>query len=238
MTRHFSNEANATMRPLIGSRAKFPLSSNVDKPTLPLSPKRTRVALVFLTLDLKNPPPLTVNTVLTTVNKANIHIEFTCPNNSVYGLVDSKLLERAIGNMLSNAVKYTPKGRTIRATLVRKQSMLYLTVSDSGEGFDDSIRGNLFTQFHREPGIEDGRKGLGLGLQLIRSAASAHGGTVLIHDSGNGSRITMSMAIRQDRNGSLRSKPANWTDPNSHDRSLIELADVLPTSAFHPNELV
>lgn len=171
------------------------------------------------------------------LEKAGIRMEFDCPNDSVFGLVDKKLLERAIGNMLSNAVKFTPKGGTVRVTLVRKQNMLYLTVSDTGEGFDDSIRGNLFTQFLREPGIEDGRKGLGLGLQLIRSTASAHGGTVLICDSGNGSRITLSIAIRQERDGMLHSEPANWTDPSSHDRGLIELADVLPTAAFHPNEL-
>lgn len=166
------------------------------------------------------------------LQKADIRLEYEIPAVSVYGQVDRRMLERAIGNMLSNAVKYTPKGGAIRATLVRKNNMLILTIADTGEGFDESLRSNLFSQFRRDPGIEDGRKGLGLGLHLIRNAATAHGGTVLIHDSSNGSRITFTMAIRQGRDPILRSGLANWVDPTARDWGFIELADVLPESAF------
>lgn len=172
------------------------------------------------------------------LSKAGIHLEFDSSVDSVFSLADQTMLERAVGNLISNAVKYAPNGSSIRATLSRKDNMLYLTVADNGSGILGSSGGNLFNQFRRGPSIEDSQKGLGLGLHLIRCAASAHGGTVLIQNDDSGSRITMTLAIRQGGNPVLRERNNCWNDPVTYDRNLIELADILPVSAFQPKDLL
>ena len=151
----------------------------------------------------------------------------------LYCLIDREKLERAVLNMLSNAMKFTSPGGTIAAKLTRRGSRLHLSVQDSGEGIAENLRGNVHSRYLRQPGIEDGRFGIGLGMVLIRSAAAIHGGTVLIdHPEGSGTRITMTLAIRQDSSGTLRSPQLHIDYAGERDHSLIELSDALPARVY------
>lgn len=172
------------------------------------------------------------------LSKADIRLVFDCSVESVYTMADRMMLERAVGNLISNAVRFAVPKSIVEASLTRNGNMLYLTVANDGESILGASGGNVFQQFRRAPGLEDGQKGLGLGLHLVRSAATAHGGTVLIQNSDSGSRITMTLAVRQGKSSTLRDGLTNWTAPVSYDRNLIELADILPASAFDPKELV
>ena len=151
----------------------------------------------------------------------------------LYCLADREKLERAVLNILSNAMKFTPAGGTIEAKLVRRGNRLILTVEDSGEGIGDQIRGSIHSRYLRSPGMEDPRFGIGLGMVLIRSAAAIHGGTVLIdHPEGTGTRITMTMTIRQDTSGKVRSPRLRIDYAGERDHALLELADILPASLY------
>jgi signal transduction histidine kinase len=164
---------------------------------------------------------------------AGITLDFENLNHSLYSLADQEKLERAILNILSNAIKFTPAGGKIEAKLTRKGNRLYLTVQDSGEGIPDSIRSNIHRRWQRQPAIEDPRFGIGLGMVLIRSAAASHGGAVLIdHPEGAGTRITMTLAIRQDASGTVRSPLLRPDYAGERDHGLIELADILPAELF------
>lgn len=117
----------------------------------------------------------------------------------VYGLANAGQLERAVLNIVSNAMKFMPDGGSVHAKLTRQNNMLHLSIQDNGSGIADNVLGTVFTRYQRQPGIEDSRYGIGLGMVLIRSAATDHGGTVLIdRPDGKGTRITLTMAIRQD----------------------------------------
>lgn len=152
---------------------------------------------------------------------------------TIFCLVDAEKLERAVGNILSNALKFTPKGGSIDAKLTRKGKMLHLTVLDSGAGIPGHLRGNVYNHFQRTPGIEDGRFGIGLGIVLIRSAATAHGGTVLIDQpEGMGTRITMTMQIRQDSDPLVRASIISVDYAGGRDRRLLELSEHLPPELF------
>ena len=95
------------------------------------------------------------------------------------------------------------------------------------------MRGNVFSGFLREPGIADGRFGIGLGMVLIRSTASAHGGTVLIdHPTDSGTRITMTLDIRRTAGNSLSSSILKVDYTGERDHGLIELSDVLPPEIY------
>ena len=130
-------------------------------------------------------------------------------------------------------MKFTPKGGKISAKLIRRHDRLYLTVQDTGSGIPENQRSNVYTRFLRHPGLDDNRQGIGLGMVLIRSAATAHGGTVLIeHPKDNGLRLTMTLEIRQNRDGTVRSPGLRVDYAGEWDHSLIELSESLPASAY------
>ena len=84
----------------------------------------------------------------------------------------------------------------------------------------------------REPAIEDSRFGLGLGMTLIRSVAADHGGTVLLEQS-QGTRVAMTIAIRKEASGTLRTPKLRIGDyAGGRDLGLLEFSDSLPTSAY------
>ena len=162
-----------------------------------------------------------------------IRLTFEGLDHPVYSLCDREQLERSVLNMLSNAIKFTPANGSIEALLTRQGNLLRLSVQDTGEGIDDSIRAHLFHRYLRQLTLEDSRFGIGLGMVLIRSAAANHGGTVLIdRPEGKGTRITMTMAIRQSKEALLRSPLTRVDYAGGHDHTLLELADCLPLSAF------
>lgn len=152
---------------------------------------------------------------------------------SVYCLLDTQQLERAVLNLLSNAAKFTPKGGSITASLTRRGRSLRLCIQDSGSGIAQEVMGTLFRRYLRQPGIEDSRFGLGLGLKLIQSAARHHGGTLLILPAEDGGTcVTLTLAIRQNRQNALHS-PAFAVDyTGGYDHALVELADCLPAELY------
>lgn len=169
--------------------------------------------------------------------EAGRKLEFSNLPVCVYSLVDEDRLERAIYNILSNALKHTPAGGTIRARLHRRDSSLYFTVEDSGSGMDPRVLPNAFRRFLREPVLEDGSHGIGLGLTLVRSAAIVHGGTVLLKPMAEGGlQTTLSLPIRQNT-ASLRSSILRVDYAGERSHALVELSDILPAHLYTPNQI-
>lgn len=164
---------------------------------------------------------------------AGIRLEYQGLSKPVLCLADRELLERAVLNLLSNAFKFTPKGGTVRVTLFAGGTSLRLSVWDSGPGIAQEIQGNLFSRYLRQPGIEDSRFGLGLGMVLVRSAAAAHGGAVLIDQpEGWGTRVTITVALRREKAEVLRSPTMRIDYAGERDHALTELSDCLPVSLY------
>lgn len=167
------------------------------------------------------------------VSHSGLTLTYEGLNQPVYSLADGELLERAVLNILSNAIKFTPKGGTIAAKLTHNGRMLRLSVADTGSGIGENIRSSLFSRYLRQPALEDGRFGIGLGMVLIRSAAAHHGGAVLIDQpEDKGTRITMTLAIRQSKDTVLRSKILRVDYAGERDHGLIELAECLPADLY------
>lgn len=165
---------------------------------------------------------------------AGAMLNFEPPEEQVYGLADSDQLERAILNILSNAMKYLPEEGEINASLVRKERMLHLSIWDNGSGISQEMLPTLFSRYLREPAIEDARSGLGLGMVLIKAAAQTHQGTVLIDTpEEGGTRITLTLAIRHKTEDILRSPIMRVDRLGERDHALIELSDVLPPELYN-----
>ena len=168
-----------------------------------------------------------------TVSSAGCYLEFENLTETVSGLVDRELLTRAISNILSNAVKFSPKGSVIHAKLTQSDNFLYVTVTDPGDA--QEARCNVFTRYLRSAGIEDKRHGLGLGMAIVHAVATDHGGTVLVDTPENGgTRVTMSISLQQPRHSILRSPVSipRVDRTTGLDPTLVEFADVLPADAF------
>lgn len=163
---------------------------------------------------------------------ANIRLDYTLPNTAIYTLADTEKLERAIYNLISNAAKHTAPGGSFTVSLTQK-NRLYLSVTDSGFGSDSSFYANAYSRYLRTPSIADGPEGIGLGMVLVRATASIHNGTVLIdRPDGQGTRVTMTMEIRHDKQPLVRS-PLFYPDyAGERDHALQELADVLPANLY------
>ncbi len=164
---------------------------------------------------------------------AGLTLEYMGPAEAVFTLADTERLERAVYNLLSNSAKFSPPGGTIQVRLQRKGNRLYLSVTDQGTGIDKDILGSLYTRFQREPALEDLRHGIGLGMVLVRSAAAAHNGAVLIdRPAQTGTRTTITLEINHPKQTMVHSPTLRIDYAGEWDHGLLELSDCLPAELY------
>jgi PAS domain S-box-containing protein len=99
---------------------------------------------------------------------------------------DAARLQQVVWNLLSNSIKFTPKGGFIEVKLGRADPYVQVVVHDSGKGIDAELLPQLFYRF-RQGDVSSARRtgGLGLGLALVKDLVELHGGTV---EAGSGGR--------------------------------------------------
>jgi signal transduction histidine kinase/ActR/RegA family two-component response regulator len=109
---------------------------------------------------------------------------------------DPDRLQQIVWNLVSNAVKFTPRGGRIDVRLRRTDSQAVLSVEDSGEGIDPDFLPHVFDAF-RQADASKARvhKGLGLGLSIVSNLVQAHGGTVAVSSGGKGEGAAFSVAL-------------------------------------------
>lgn len=170
------------------------------------------------------------------VSGCGLRLTYSVPREPVLCMVAVDRLERAIYNILSNAMKHSPPGGLIEAKLTHRGSKLYLSIQDHGSGIPSQLLGSIYNRFRRQPGMEPAPSGLGLGMVLVRGTAAAHGGTVLIDQpDGCGTRVTMSIAIRKPQDSMMRSGILRVDYAGERDHGLLELSDVLPPELYMRN---
>ena len=99
-------------------------------------------------------------------------------------------LSTLIGNLIDNALNYTPSGGRVDVESAMTNGGAVLTVSDTGPGIAPEHRERVFDRFYRIPGTR--KSGSGLGLSIVQGAASAHGASIALDDNpGGGLRVTV-----------------------------------------------
>ncbi|GGM29095.1 sensor histidine kinase [Promicromonospora citrea] len=113
------------------------------------------------------------------------------PGPVAYG--DANALARAVGNLLSNAVRLAPSGSTVTVGVGSRQGWAWVAVADEGPGVPDEERDRIFDRFYRGTNGA-GTDGSGLGLAIARQVAESHDGHLrhTAHDAGErGSTFTI-----------------------------------------------
>jgi signal transduction histidine kinase len=113
------------------------------------------------------------------------------------GVEVARRLRRMLGNLIDNAIKYTPEGGTITLSLYREGGRAKLEVADTGIGIAPEHLPHIFDRFYR---VDKARSrasgGTGLGLAIVRSIAEQHGGKVTVTSApGKGSIFTVWLGL-------------------------------------------
>ena len=108
-------------------------------------------------------------------------------------LGDGLRLRQVVSNLMSNAVKFSPKGGHVAVRLqARDDSEIILTMTDDGPGVPDAFLPHVFERFSQAGRGDDARAGVGLGLYIVKQLVEAHGGTVVAeHAPGHGAAFTV-----------------------------------------------
>ena len=111
-------------------------------------------------------------------------------------LGDFDRLQQVLANILSNAVKFTPKGGRIQIAFKRVNSHLEVSVADTGAGIPPEFLPYVFDRFRQAEGTTNRRHGgLGLGLAIVKQIVELHGGTVTAKSPGQDQGSTFTVAL-------------------------------------------
>jgi len=103
--------------------------------------------------------------------------------------VDGPSVQRAIANLVGNAVKHAPEGTAVEVEVQREAGIVSVVVADAGPGIPAAERDRIFERFWRG----DRAPGTGLGLPIARQIAEAHGGEVALLDAAQGCRFVLTL---------------------------------------------
>jgi signal transduction histidine kinase len=112
---------------------------------------------------------------------------------------DPDRLGQALGNLVSNAIRYTPSGGKVQVSAEQVKGRVEICVEDSGPGIalEEQIR--IFQPFYRGKAARRFSDGMGLGLPIARDLVEAHGGALtLVSSQGKGSRFLINLPVSQN----------------------------------------
>lgn len=116
-----------------------------------------------------------------------IELESLLPDSPLEVQLDAERFERVVLNLLSNALKYTPRGGTVWVKATQEGSEVLLRVEDTGQGIAPEVLPRIFDLFTQEQRNADQvPTGLGIGLSIVKELVELHGGKVQARSAGAG----------------------------------------------------
>jgi signal transduction histidine kinase len=162
---------------------------------------RNEVAIERVPFDLREAVGAAVEQLTAAAARRRHAVVVRLPDAAVVVQGDRTRLVQVCGNLLANAIRYTPEGGRIEVDLAPRAGQACLSVRDNGIGISAALLPTLFDLFVQAERSTDSRNsGLGLGLALVKTLVEAHGGTVTVYSDGpgRGSRFAFCLPLLPD----------------------------------------
>ena len=133
-----------------------------------------------------------VETLRNTADMRKVTLEADLPEDLPLVNGDPIRLRQMIGNLLDNAIKYTPAGGRVGIQAAAEADQVILRVTDTGPGISPADQPYLFDKFFRAANAPDEVSGTGLGLSIVKSIVDSHNGRIWVDSAlGKGARFTV-----------------------------------------------
>jgi two-component system OmpR family sensor kinase len=130
-----------------------------------------------------------------------IRIECILPEDGCPYEGDEELLDRVFGNLIDNAIKFSPSGSRVLITLSDEGLAYHASVEDEGPGIPPELQSRIFERFFRAGSDDFAVPGAGLGLSIVRWVVESHGGRISVsRRSGDGAKFSIHLPKRSEGN--------------------------------------
>jgi PAS domain S-box-containing protein len=137
-----------------------------------------------------------MDTVRPAADAKRLELKASLPKAPVFVYADADRLQQVVWNLLQNAVKFTPAGGRVEASLARRDSHVEIAIADSGVGIDPAFLPYMFDTFRQADSSSSRRHGgLGLGLAIVKRLVDLHGGQVQAASEGPGRGTTVKVRL-------------------------------------------
>jgi CheY-like chemotaxis protein len=157
---------------------------------------RGQLRLDVRVIDLLPVAEAAVEAARSAAGAKKIELRLSRQSSAATVLGDSDRLQQVVWNLVSNAVKFTPRGGRVEVWIGRVGTALHLRVSDTGQGIAPDFLPHVFERFRQAAGgPRPSQTGLGLGLSIVKQLVELHGGTVEADSPGEGRGATFTVAL-------------------------------------------
>lgn len=117
------------------------------------------------------------------IESKQMKLELQLPDNPLYVMANSLETNRAIGNLLTNAIRHNPAGSLLFVGLTEEPGLINIQIADNGPAIPEAIAGNLFEPFVSGNDSRSASSGTGLGLAIVKKVMEQHSGEVYVIDA-------------------------------------------------------
>jgi CheY-like chemotaxis protein len=176
-----------------------------------------KLRLEIQPIDVRHLLSIALDAVRLNARSKELELVDKCPASlpSIHG--DPARLQQVFWNLLTNAIKFTPKGGRVEVTVDHDLEQVHVVVRDTGVGISPDFLPHVFERFRQaDSSTKRSQGGLGLGLAIVRHLVEIHGGSVTVESAGPGQGSTFSVRLpvsrANDVDGTFVPAPKDATD--------------------------
>lgn len=196
--RHAELSETARDRALASLERNATLQAQLINDLLDLSRSaRGKLRLEMHVLDLRAAIDMAVDSMKDAAARKQVAVRVSGDSEAV--IADAARLQQILGNLLTNAIQFTPAGGAIDVSLASDRTNAVIAVADTGAGIDPAFLPHVFDQFRQgEGGLTRKHGGLGLGLAVVRQLVELHGGRITASSRGVGQGTTFTVKLPRE----------------------------------------
>ncbi len=132
----------------------------------------------------------------TAAEEVGVKLNFT--NHTTRVSADQNLIDRVLSNLVSNAIRYSPKGKAVEIFCDEEDGFARIAVKDEGQGIPEDEISTVFERFRQlKSGGAKNKGGSGLGLTICKAIVEMHGGKIWVESAGGGSTFFFTLPLSQ-----------------------------------------